>query len=125
MLYKRLKNKGFTLIEVITVMAIIAIISSIAIPKISSYIDRANQTKIIAAISELNNFMIIEFSDKKINNLSDVLLKYGELDKLKINLNTSGSFEIGKIKGNLILENEFITAHISEPENLSGKVIGK
>lgn len=46
------KNGGFTLVELIIVIAILAILSSVAVAGYSSYIKRANNS---AVLSELNN----------------------------------------------------------------------
>ena len=52
---KKSLKKGFTLIEVILVVAIITIISAIAVPQVGKYLDKANRSKVIGAIAELNN----------------------------------------------------------------------
>jgi prepilin-type N-terminal cleavage/methylation domain-containing protein len=41
-------NKGFTLVEVIVVLVIIAILMTFAVPALTGYIDRAKQTQYIA-----------------------------------------------------------------------------
>ena len=46
-------QKGFTLVEVILVVAIITIISAIAVPQVGKYLNKANRSKIIGAIAEL------------------------------------------------------------------------
>ena len=48
-------QKGFTLVEVILVVAIITIISAIAVPQVGKYMNKAKRSKIIGAIAELNN----------------------------------------------------------------------
>ena len=44
---KKSLKKGFTLIEVILVVAIITIISAIAVPQVGKYLDKANRRKVI------------------------------------------------------------------------------
>lgn len=123
---KKYINLGFTLIEVIAVMAIMSLIATISIPKISKYIDKANKTKIIAAVSELNNFVISNEIDNKteFNDISSVLSAYKDIDALKINLDNSGNFKSGKLKGNLTYNYGVVNAKISEPEEFSSEVIG-
>lgn len=46
------KNKGFTLFELMIVVAVIGIISAIAVPAYRSYIETANMTKVTAHFEE-------------------------------------------------------------------------
>ncbi len=45
---KKLNKKGFTLIELIVVIAILAILAAILIPSLTGYLDKANQAKNLA-----------------------------------------------------------------------------
>ena len=48
-------NKGFSLVELIVVIAIMAILVGVAVPVYTSYIDKANKATDIQAIDNLNH----------------------------------------------------------------------
>ncbi|WP_156300552.1 prepilin-type N-terminal cleavage/methylation domain-containing protein [Streptobacillus canis] len=120
----RKKNKGFTLIEIITVIAIIAILASVAVPKITKYIDRANETKIFSAVSELNNMYLLMSIDG--TEEIDILKLLAESENLGVNINEgSNSFVVGRFKGEFLIEDEKIVANVSEPESAIYTISGK
>lgn len=85
---KKVKKQGFTLLELIAVMAIIAIMSVLVTPKIGGYIEEARKTKALAGVREI--VMAVEAynikakntieSDSTYADFKDELLKAGYLE---------------------------------------------
>ena len=95
------REKGFTLVEVILVVAIITIISAIAVPQVGKYLNKANRSKVIGAVAELNN------------TTTSWSIDHGNLNKLGIVLNTSGKFKIGNIEGNIVYQDGEVFAKVA------------
>ena len=112
----REREKGVTRVEVILVVAIITIISAIAVPQVGKYLNKANRSKVIGAVAELNNTSTswsIDHGGDSPKNLQDILTEHGNLNKLGIGLDSSGKFKIGNIEGNVVYQNGEIFAKIS------------
>ena len=108
-------KKGFTLVEVILVLAIIAIIATIAIPQVNKYLDKANKSKILGAVSDLNNSSLswsIENNGSIPDDIQKIFQEHGNIEKRNINLKTASSFELGNIKGKLLLNDGEVSAKV-------------
>lgn len=108
-------KKGFTLIEVILVIAIIAVISTIAIPQVNKYLDKANKSKVLGAVSDLNNSSLswsIENNGDIPDDIIKIFQEHDNIEKLNINLKADGTFEIGNIKGKLLLKEGEVYAKV-------------
>lgn len=111
------KLKGFTLVEVILVVSIITILSTIVVPQVGKHLNNANKSKLIGAVTQLNNSILTWSLDNGGNNpntLNEVFEEFGDISKLNIGLNEDGSFKIGNIHGNIYLEDGVIIAKISD-----------
>jgi general secretion pathway protein G len=72
--YRKKYCDGFTLIEILIVIAILATLAAIAIPAYSNYIQRAKITRCIAEVRMLESEIAVyqENSDKLPDNLNDL-----------------------------------------------------
>lgn len=80
------KNKGFTLVELMVVVAVIAILAAIAMPQFMSAADKAKSAKEQADIQTITNAAQLYMIDKSVNEAPtvDTLYKEGYLaEKVK------------------------------------------
>lgn len=110
------RERGFTLVEVILVVAIITIISAIAVPQVGKYLNKANRSKVIGAVAELNNTTTswsIDHGGDAPRNLQDILTEHGNLKKLGIGMDNNGKFKIGNIEGDIIYQDGEVFAKVA------------
>ena len=63
MALKGQEKKGFTLVEVIVVLVILAILMAIAIPSLTGYIDKANERAILTEASSIQSALQVASTD--------------------------------------------------------------
>lgn len=71
-LIKKNNKKGFTLIELVIVIAILAILALILVPAISKYVDNANTAKNEASARGIYTNAVLAMSTSKEDDYSDV-----------------------------------------------------
>lgn len=79
------KNKnGFTLIELVIVIAVIAILAGVLVPTFSNIIEKANASNDINLIRNINEVLVINSADKEVPQTKDefrnVINEYGIKD---------------------------------------------
>ncbi len=70
-------KKGFTIVELVIVIAIIAILAAVLIPTFSNVIKRANESADIQAVRNMNTYLAIEDARKGGLTISDVYAVLG------------------------------------------------
>lgn len=123
-LTKKTTNKAFTLIEIVTVITIIGILMSIAIPNINKYLDKANETKIIGMLNLLNNNYIFMQSESDEDITIEKLISNLKDEEIKLNI-SGNNFKIGKYEGEFLIENEKVIANVSKPVKAKYTISGK
>lgn len=70
---KNKKKKGFTIVELVIVIAIIAILAAVLIPTFASIINRANQSADIQAVRQMNMALLAESVENKPDGIEKVI----------------------------------------------------
>lgn len=70
----RMDDKGFTLVEMIVVLVIIAVLASAIVPSLTGYINRANKEKAVSETRSLVMAAQTVISDAYANGLLDAIL---------------------------------------------------
>ena len=67
------KKKAFTIVELVIVIAVIAILAAVLIPTFASLIDKANRSADIQAVAQMNIALAAESAFDKPNEIDDVI----------------------------------------------------
>ena len=79
---KKLNKKGFTIVELVIVIAVIAILAAVLIPTFSNVVEKANQSKALQEAKTLYTQYTIDHMDDLNKNSTDgeadVIIKSGD-----------------------------------------------
>ncbi len=77
-------KKGFTIVELVIVVAVIAILAAVLIPTFAGIIDKANESADIQAARQLNTQLALFVGDEKPTNINELI---AALEKEDIDIN--------------------------------------
>ena len=79
------RKKGFTLVELVIVIAVVAILAAVLIPTFGNLIKKANESADIQALTTMNKYLALESADNDLKGIMDV---YRALDEYDIQAET-------------------------------------
>ena len=99
------KKKGFTIVELVIVVAVVAILAAVLIPTFSSLVRKANISSDTVVAKNLNTALALYDAENDIEDFDDVLEGIKEAGYLIANLNAkaSGCFFVWEKDSNQIL----------------------
>lgn len=102
---KKINRKGFTIVELVIVIAVIAILSAVLIPTFSSLIRKANISSDKNLAKNLNTALAMGEVDGKLETFNDVIVTLKEAGFIVANLNptTSDYYFVWEKESNQIL----------------------
>ena len=97
LLQKRKNNKGFSLVELIVVVAIMAVLIGVLVPTLVRNVEKSKKQKDVSAVEEIRNQMQVALADEDYSYLSGTLV----YEKGTINITSAASASTIKNAGYL------------------------
>ena len=120
------RKKGFTLVELVIVIAVVAVLAAVLIPTFSSLVKKANMSADTQAVRQMNMALVVEGTDNEVDfeKALDVLSKagYNAFDTL-VPVSTGYNFYWLLEKNTIVLSND--KGEIIFPENYKDFDLGK
>lgn len=96
---KKKNNKGFSLVELIVVVAIMAVLLGVLVPTLVRHVESSKHQKDISAVSEIRNAMEIALANEKFANIEATLVIDGDTITIEPTTSaTTGAFVDGYLK---------------------------
>ena len=78
---KRSNKKGFTIVELVIVIAVIAILTAVLIPTFSNLVKKANLSADQQAVRQMNAALMVENNPDNIDDAINALISLKEMEK--------------------------------------------
>lgn len=102
---KKKNNKGFSLVELIVVVAIMAVLLGVLVPTLVRHIETSKQSKDLSGIAEIANSMEIALANEKFSDLDVVITCTGGTVTVTRDATTIGDATLDKDYVNEVLDN--------------------
>lgn len=90
-------KSGFTLVELIVVIAILGILAGIAVPAYSGYIKKANEAADYTQLDAIKTAAVFAFTDKQVKDE-----KYDDVDVAKIEVTSAKAINVTSVTGTAV-----------------------
>lgn len=102
---KKKNNKGFSLVELIVVVAIMAVLLGVLVPTLVRHIETSKQSKDLSGIAEIANSMEIALANEKFSDLDVVITCTGGTVTVTRDATTIGGATLDNDYVNEVLDN--------------------
>lgn len=122
LLQKRKNNKGFSLVELIVVVAIMAVLIGVLVPTLVRNVEKSKKQKDISTVEEVRNQLTIALADEKYSALSGTITcSNGKIELVAATANGLGDNGADYIKA----ASQNLNAKDTFEKQLTSKAYGK
>ena len=111
---KKLNKKGFTIVELVIVIAVIAILAGVLIPTFATVVEKANQSKAMQQAKNAYELFLAEYAEKG-QAIPNLCIKSGEYHFHVVN----GTFQAEAVTGTHATENNYTACKVKDTGNLN------